>query len=132
MTYLATTRTITTETTVERVATRLHGATYQSRQAQAQAVKAAIVAGGKAEPGHPMRIVTVEGQAAFADVLAHPAGVVVHFHLHDGQQVKVRELLLLPTQESYAVWLDTGGKMFPHSGKYVAPALDLLNVILTR
>lgn len=123
------TQTVTT-TTISAVPTRLHGEAYQARVAQAEAIKTAILAAGQTEPGHPLRVAVVDGEPALVDVFAHPAGCVIRFHIHEGYRVKVRELLLLPTQESYSVWLAAEGKLFPHSGKYFQPALRAMTAIL--
>ena len=90
-----TTQTITT-TTVTTAAVRLRGPQYQTRAAQAEALKAVILAAGLGEPGRPSRLVTVEGEAAFAEVIAHPVGVVVRFHVSGQYGLKERELVILP------------------------------------
>ena len=126
---VTTTEVVTTTTTT--FAPKLRGAQYQTRAAQAAAVKSVILAQGMTEPGQPPRLVTVNGQAAFAEAIMHPAGGIVRFYLADGSGVKRRELLILPTHEKgYDLWLEVDGKLFPHQGKYVMPAMRLLDTII--
>ena len=69
------------------------------------------------------RIGTVAGAFAEAQVYTHAAGRVYRFWVHGLDfSIKVRELIVLPSNDKgNEVWLDTG-KLFPHEGKYALAA----------
>lgn len=72
---------------------------------------------------------------AEALVHSHAAGYVVRLWVYGADfSVKVRDVILLPSNEAkgFDVWLDTrdsagGGRLFPHSGKYLMPAIKILS-----
>ena len=86
-----------------------------------------------------------EMNAVEALVYTHPAGYIVRLWIYGADfSVKVRDVILLPSGETkgFDVWLDTGGdaalssgciqphgggRLFPHSGKYLMPALKTLS-----
>lgn len=123
--YNSTTQSATTQSASVHPALRLCGELYQSRLAQTEIVKAAVLARGEAET--EARMIAVDGGAALAVIVAHAAGLVVRFTTLRGGEFVVRELTILPSQErGYDVWLTVDGRTFPHRGKYMAAAHYLL------
>ena len=77
-----------------------------------------------------------EMNAVEALVYRHPVGNIVRLWIYGAAfSVKVRDVIFLYTEEAkgWDTWLDTGagdaegGRLFPHSGKYLMPGLKILS-----
>ena len=73
--------------------------------------------------------------AVEALVYSHAAGNAVRLWIYGADfSVKVRDVIFLRAEEAkgWDTWLDTtsdgaGGRLFPHTGKYLMPALKILS-----
>ena len=117
---------------------------FRARQAQVEAIAAAILADGLPElesdssalcTHYRLRKGQVEGDYTEAQVTRHAAGYVIRFWVYPSDfSVRVRDLILLPPSDGgkgWEMWLDTRsdgaeGRLFPHEGKYVIPGLLIM------
>lgn len=144
-------QTISTAIRQERVRQAIEGgaASFTARAAQVAAIAETIVRDGQPElhadstalsshfklrKGH----LPADGgglDSVEALVYTHRAGYIVRLWVYGADfSVKVRDLILLPSAEAkgFDTWLDTtadgeGGRLFPHSGKYLMPGMKILS-----
>ena len=131
-------------------------ASFTARQAQVAAIAEAIVRQGQPElhsdstalcshfklrkgflPAEDRPGTYGQGglDAVEALVYTHDAGYVIRLWVYGTDfSVKVRDLILLRSAEAkgFDAWLDTtgdpgGGRLFPHSGKYLMPGMKILS-----
>ena len=117
---------------------KLTGQAFQTRRAQVQAIKDAILAGGQPElhadstalcSHFKLRRGLVAGETAEAQIYFHPAGQLIRFWVYGSDfSVKCRDLVILDTfDKGPETWLEADGKLFPHDGKYIVPAIQIRN-----
>lgn len=122
---------------------------FTVRQAQVAAIAEAIITGGQPELHSDSSALCshfklrkgyllADGggmDSVEALVYTHAAGYVVRLWICEADfSVKVRDLILMPSAKAkgFDTWLDTradgeGGRLFPHSGKYLMPGLKILS-----
>ena len=124
---------------------KLTGAAFQARRSQVQAIKDAIVENGSPElhsdstalcSHFKLRRGLVGGETAEAQLYTHSAGIVIRFWVYGLDfSVKCRDFVLLNTgDKSPETWLETNpgeanSKLFPHEGKYLLPAIQIVGNI---
>lgn len=118
--------------------TKLTGIAFATRRAQTAAIKEAIVHNGSPElhadstalcSHFKLRRGLVGGETTEAQVYTHSAGIVIRFWVY-GQDfsVKCRDFVLLDAgDKGPETWLEADGKLFPHEGKYLIPAIQIVN-----
>ena len=119
----------------------LKGVAFAARRAQVAAIKAAILTDGKPEihadstalcTHFKLRRGLVGSEQVECQLYTHAAGQVIRFWVYGASfEVRVRDLVMLQDGEKgWDCWLDTTadgpeGKLFPHEGKYLMPALRI-------
>lgn len=119
---------------------KLSGTAFAARRAQIAVIKEAIVTNGTPElhedstalcSHFKLRRGVVGGETAEAQVYTHSAGIVIRFWVYGLDfSVKCRDLVLLDAgDKGPETWLEADGKLFPHEGKYVLPAIQIASNI---
>lgn len=131
-----------TQFTTTRTGKELTGQAYAARRAQVAAIKAAILTEGQPETHDDssalcthfkLRRGHIGGDQVEAQLYRHEAGQIIRFFVYGaGFDVRVRDLVMLHDsgEKGWECWLDTTadgptGKLFPHEGKYLMPALRI-------
>lgn len=128
-----------------RTAQKVHEGSVQFRERQAEvaALLDTILNEGQQEveagssaycTNYRMRPGFIGDERCTAQVTRHAAGYLIRFWVYPGNfEVRVRDLALLPSEvdKGWDIWLQADGKLFPHAGKYVMPAMAIMGHYFT-